>query len=160
MGYIPVGEDDDIERNEGKMSFLQVEVISHTRKVCSLYKRALRNIEAWYDRRPMYRYRAVLLRARFDENRDVKDLRVAQQLLDEGEKELFSLIHYQPKKFPLSPGGVAYEREVRAPDWVLDYWHPWEKAAYPEYFARREQRKKEYVEWWEKTYGKPTEAAH
>ncbi|XP_066954142.1 NADH dehydrogenase [ubiquinone] 1 beta subcomplex subunit 9 [Macrobrachium rosenbergii] len=142
------------------MSFLQVEVISHTRKVCSLYKRALRNIEAWYDRRPMYRYRAVLLRARFDENRDVKDLRVAQQLLEEGEKELFSLIHYQPKKFTLSPGGVAFDREVLPPDWVLDYWHPMEKAAYPEYFARREQRKKEYVEWWEKTYGKPTEAAH
>lgn len=61
---------------------------------------------------------------------------------------------------PLSPGGVAYEREVHPPDWVLDYWHPWEKASYPEYFAKREQRKKEYVEWWEKTYGKPAEQGH
>lgn len=61
---------------------------------------------------------------------------------------------------PYSPGGVAYNREMIPPDWVLDYWHPLEKAQYPEYFARREQRKKEYVEWWEKTYGKPTEEEH
>ncbi|XP_068247207.1 NADH dehydrogenase [ubiquinone] 1 beta subcomplex subunit 9 [Palaemon carinicauda] len=142
------------------MSFLQTELVSHARKVCSLYKRALRNTESWYDQRPMYRYRATLLRARFDENKDIKDLRVAQQLVEEGEKELFSFIHYQPKKFADSPGGVAYEREVIPPDWVLDYWHPMEKAAYPEYFTRREQRKKEYVEWWEKTYGKPSEASH
>lgn len=54
-----------------------------------------------------------------------------------------------------SPGGCAYEREVTPPDWVLDYWHPLEKAQYPEYFARREERKKEYVIWWEKQYGKP-----
>ncbi|KAK4306979.1 hypothetical protein Pmani_021232 [Petrolisthes manimaculis] len=142
------------------MSFLQTEIITHSRRVCSLYKRSLRNIEAWYDQRPMFRYRAVLLRARFDENKNVKDLRVAQQLLDEGEKELFSQIHYQPRQFPHSPGGVACGREVIPPDWVLDYWHPMEKAQFPEYFARREQRKKEYVEWWEKTYGKPTEPAH
>lgn len=38
---------------------------------------------------------------------------------------------------------------------MLDYWHPLEKAQYPEYFARREQRKIEYIEKWEKKYGKP-----
>lgn len=59
-----------------------------------------------------------------------------------------------------SAGGCAFEREVIPPDWVLDYWHPLEKAQYPEYFARREQRKKEYVMWWEKQYGKPDPNAH
>lgn len=59
-----------------------------------------------------------------------------------------------------SPGGCAYEREVIPPDWILDYWHPLEKAQYPEYFARREQRKKEYVMWWEKTYGKHDPTPH
>lgn len=54
-----------------------------------------------------------------------------------------------------SAGGCAFEREVIPPDWVLDYWHPLEKAQYPEYFAKREQRKKEFVTWWEKQYGKP-----
>lgn len=61
---------------------------------------------------------------------------------------------------PNSAGGVAFEREVIPPDWVLDYWHPLEKAQYPEYFARREKRKEEYVKWWEKTYGKPSADDH
>jgi len=33
-----------------------------------------------------------------------------------------------------------------------------EKAQYPEYFARRHQRKLEYIERWEKKYGKLDEA--
>lgn len=45
-------------------------------------------------------------------------------------------------------GGVAPERVVEAPDWVLDYWHPLEKAKYPIYFRKREQRKCEYLELW------------
>lgn len=78
-----------------------------------------------------------------------------------------------------SPGGNAHGREVELPDWVLDYWHPLEKAQYPDYFARREKRKKvrnfrcdqvsylsiittelidtdlqEYQEWWAQQYGK------
>jgi len=40
----------------------------------------------------------VLLRQRFEENRDVKDMRVAKQLLEDGEQELFKKQHYQPKK--------------------------------------------------------------
>jgi len=35
----------------------------------------------------------------------------------------------------------------------LDQWHPLEKAQYPEYFARRDQRKMEYIERWQKKYG-------
>jgi NADH dehydrogenase (ubiquinone) 1 beta subcomplex subunit 9 len=95
------------------------------------------------------------MRQRFDENRNELDIRRAKELILLGEEELFKNTHYQPMKFPESAGGVAYERETTPPDWVLDYWHPTEKAQYPEYFARREQRKKEYVEMWEKQYGKP-----
>lgn len=103
----------------------------------------------------------------------------ASALVIAGERELFEKQHFQPKKcknfnflyfkdeinsnffkFSVanSPGGCAFEREVIPPDWVLDYWHPLEKAQYPDYFARREQRKKEYVAWWEKQYGKPDPA--
>jgi hypothetical protein len=45
-----------------------------------------------------FRYEAVLLRQRFEENRNVRDMRVAKQLLEEGEQELFKKQHYQPKK--------------------------------------------------------------
>lgn len=94
------------------------------------------------------------MRDRFDKNRDVKDPREAQKMIEAAEEELFLKQHPQPRKFPNSPGGVAYEREVIPPDWIVDYWHPLEKAQYPDYFARREQRKKEYLAMWDKTYGK------
>ncbi|KAF5275092.1 hypothetical protein FQA39_LY07029 [Lamprigera yunnana] len=128
-------------------------LVSHTRKVQSLYKRALRTLEAWYDTRDVFRYQAVLMRQRFEANRCIADLSIAKSLIEAAEEELFQNTHYNPKQFPESPGGVAYIREVIPPDWVLDYWHPLEKAQYPEYFARREVRKKEFVEMWEKKYG-------
>ncbi|CAH1113592.1 unnamed protein product [Psylliodes chrysocephalus] len=129
-------------------------ITTHTRKVQSLYKRALRMLENWYDRREVYRYHAVLMRQRFDQNRNIKDTRSAKELVAKGESELFENSHWHPRKFPESPGGVAYGREVQPPDWVLDHWDPLEKAQYPEYFARREQRKKEFVKMWEDKYGK------
>ncbi|XP_052842602.1 NADH dehydrogenase [ubiquinone] 1 beta subcomplex subunit 9-like [Drosophila gunungcola] len=141
------------------MAQVPLAIVSHKRQVCSLYKRALRNLEAWYDRRTDYRYRAVLLRARFDENR-CKDMAEGVVLLACGEKELFETKHYQPRFFTNSIGGIAFEREVECPDWMLDFWHPLEKAQYPEYFAKREQRKKEYVTWWEKQYGKSDPQDH
>ncbi|XP_077302641.1 NADH dehydrogenase (ubiquinone) B22 subunit [Arctopsyche grandis] len=131
-------------------------LVSHQRRVCQLYKSALRNAESFMSNRHLYRYQATLLRARFDANKNEHDMIKARKFLTDGEEELFQRQHGIPRKFPHSPGGVAFEREVIPPDWVLDHWHPLEKAQYPEYFARREQRKKEFVERWEKTYGKPT----
>ncbi|KAK0183262.1 hypothetical protein PV327_001321 [Microctonus hyperodae] len=127
-------------------------LVTHARKVCSLYKRAVRNLEAWHTLFTDFRYEAVVLRARFDKNKDIKDLRVAKELLKKGEDELWDCLHPQPLCFPESVGGCAHEREVIPPDWVLDYWHPTEKAMYPKYFATREKRKKEYIEFYNKQY--------
>lgn len=55
---------------------------------------------------------------------------------------------------------MAYERQVIPPDWIVDYWHPLEKAQYPEYFARREQRKQEFIKQWQKKYGKSVGGHH
>lgn len=100
------------------------------------------------------------MRDRFDQNRNIKDPRQIDILLKEGEQELFNKQHPQPRRFANSPGGVAFEREVVPPDWVVDFWHPLEKAQYPEYFARREQRKAEYLANWDKKYGKGTDEHH
>ena len=35
----------------------------------------------------------------------------------------------------------------------MDLWHPMEKAQFPDYFAKRVQMKKEYIEWYTKKYG-------
>ncbi|XP_032670869.1 NADH dehydrogenase [ubiquinone] 1 beta subcomplex subunit 9 isoform X2 [Odontomachus brunneus] len=134
------------------MAQLPSELTTHSRKVCSLYKRALRCLADWYHKTDELRYQSVLMRERFDKNKDVKDMRHANNLLQEGEKELFSNQHYQPIKFANSIGGCAYGRESHCPDWALDYWHPLEKAMYPKYFARREQMKDEYLEWYFKQY--------
>lgn len=99
-----------------------------------------------------YRIQAVLMRERFDKNKDIKDMRYAVHLLNEGEKELFNSQHFQPMTFPNSATGGAYNRKGEAPDILLDYWHPLEKARYPKYFARREQMKDEYEQWYFKTY--------
>ena len=130
-----------------------------------------------------YRFHAVVLRQRFEENRHLTDAVQIQTLIDNAEDELFKGQHYQPLKciynfkyyfFSLvihnvfsyllsdaySPGGVAYGRTLKSPDWVVDLWHPDEKAQYPEFFARRAQLKKEYVEYWEKKYGKAEEPHH
>ncbi|KOB69377.1 NADH dehydrogenase [Operophtera brumata] len=144
------------------MASVPLGIKTHAQKVCSLYKRGLRNLEAFYDRRHVYRYQAVLLRARFDKHAKEQDMRVAVDLLKKGQEELFMTQHPVPRVFPMSPGGVAHERVVTPPDWVLDYWHPLEKARYPEYFKKREQRKKEFIAMWEKEYGKhdPKEDHH
>ncbi|CAG9853645.1 unnamed protein product [Phyllotreta striolata] len=128
-------------------------IVSHTRRVQSLYKRALRNIQACFNGRCLYRYNAVLMRKRFDDNKGIKDMTIANDLIEKGENELFKGMHDAPLKFINSPGGVAYQRVVETPDWVLDYWHPLEKAQYPKYFARREKRKKEYIKMWLNEYG-------
>ena len=48
--------------------------------------------------RHLYRYEAVLMRQRFEENKDERDMIIAKQLLMEGEAELARLRHPQPMK--------------------------------------------------------------
>lgn len=101
-----------------------------------------------------------MMRARFDKNANLRDFREIEKIVADGEEELFLKQHPQPRKFPNSPGGVAFEREVIPPDWILDYWHPLEKARYPDFFARRELRKKEYLAKWDLQFGKGINEGH
>ncbi|XP_076234091.1 NADH dehydrogenase (ubiquinone) B22 subunit [Calliopsis andreniformis] len=134
------------------MAQLPSELLTHSQKVCRLYKRALRSLKDWHPRTLEFRYQAVLLRKRFDENKIIPDARVAKMLLIQGEEEVFNKQHWQPLKFPNCIGGVAYDREAYAPDYLLDLWDPMEKAHYPKYFARREELKKEYEQLYYKWF--------
>ncbi|CAH0730261.1 unnamed protein product, partial [Brenthis ino] len=125
------------------------ELRTHAQKVCNLYKKAMRQIESYYGARNVVRYHQVILRSRFDANKYVTDPKDKRRLFWVGEHELFMTQHPVPiAKFSKSIGGVAYGRFVEPPDWVLDYWHPLEKAQYPEYFKKREERKCEYMDKW------------
>lgn len=129
------------------------ELITHTQRVKSLYKLALRNLESWFDRRDVYRYMTALMRARFERSRYVKDQAVARSILREGEKELRANLHWHIRRFPDTPYGTAHGRDVPPWDWAMDMWHPLEKAQYPQYFAKREELKKKFVEMWKEQYG-------
>ena len=48
--------------------------------------------------RQVFRYEAVLLRARFDANKNETDMIKAKQMLKDGEKEFFEKQHPQPFK--------------------------------------------------------------
>ncbi|XP_006007366.1 NADH dehydrogenase [ubiquinone] 1 beta subcomplex subunit 9 [Latimeria chalumnae] len=126
--------------------------LSHRQKVLRLYKRALRHLESWCIFRDKYRFYACLLRARFDEHKDEKDMVKATKLLKAAEEEFWANQHPQPYIFPDAPEGTSYERYecYKVPEWCLDYWHPSEKAMYPDYFAKREQWKKLRTESWDK----------
>ncbi|XP_037659391.1 NADH dehydrogenase [ubiquinone] 1 beta subcomplex subunit 9 isoform X2 [Choloepus didactylus] len=126
--------------------------LTHQQKVLRLYKRALRHLESWCIHRDKYRYFACLMRARFEEHKNEKDMVKATQLLKEAEEEFWYNQHPQPYIFPDSPGGTSYERYecYKVPEWCLDDWHPSEKAMYPDYFAKREQWKKLRMESWER----------
>uniref|UniRef100_A0A7J7VMS5 NADH dehydrogenase [ubiquinone] 1 beta subcomplex subunit 9 n=1 Tax=Pipistrellus kuhlii TaxID=59472 RepID=A0A7J7VMS5_PIPKU len=84
--------------------------LTHQQKVLRLYKRALRHLESFCVHRDKYRYFACLMRARFEEHKDEKNMVRATQLLREAEEEFWHNQHPQPYIFPDSPGGTSYER--------------------------------------------------
>ncbi|XP_011500890.1 PREDICTED: NADH dehydrogenase [ubiquinone] 1 beta subcomplex subunit 9 [Ceratosolen solmsi marchali] len=132
-------------------------LVSHSRKICNFYKRVIRHIESTNHIFEEARYKAVLIRHEFDKNKNIKNVIVSKDLLNRAEEKLRNDVFYDYIQFPQSPKGVAYCRDEPPPDWVLDYWHPMEKAMYPKYFALREQRKIEYEEFYKKEYGEQVE---
>jgi len=81
-------------------------------------------------------------------------MRVLAQMLEAGEKELWEQQHYDPSIFKTDPGGIVFDREHKAPDWVFDQWHPWEKVQTMDFFDRRQQLKQEFNEYYEKSLTK------
>ncbi|PAV62122.1 hypothetical protein WR25_07518 [Diploscapter pachys] len=128
--------------------------LSHRQKVCRLYKRALREVDNWYGGRDFLegRFQKVILRARFDANKDVDDPRKAALLVADGCRQLWEKKHWKPARFPLDPGGSSYDRERVARDESFDSenWTFVDKEQYPYYFNRRELRKKELLKHWAK----------
>ena len=62
------------------------QILTHGQRVCRLYKKAYRTLEHWENERWRFRFNATVLRGRFGENKDIKDMRVAAKLVEDGEK--------------------------------------------------------------------------
>uniref|UniRef100_A0A0N5CFW0 NADH dehydrogenase [ubiquinone] 1 beta subcomplex subunit 9 n=1 Tax=Strongyloides papillosus TaxID=174720 RepID=A0A0N5CFW0_STREA len=118
-----------------------------------LYKRALREVDAWYGGDVIeVRYQKVLMRARFDANKDVPDPRKSQLLLADGCRQLWEMKHFKPFRFATDPGGSGFDRVREGPDHLLDteQWTLADREQFPYYFNKREQRKKELLQHWDK----------
>ncbi|CAH8643906.1 unnamed protein product [Schistosoma guineensis] len=98
---------------------LRTRLISHGQKVCELYKAALYDLKAKNRDVLKYRYHAVLMRARFEENRNIKDAVLARKMLEDGWAELKQIEAPYPYKYPDAPGGAAYGRETVFSDFIL-----------------------------------------
>lgn len=70
--------------------------LTHAQRVTRLYRRSLKHMLSWTVERALWRQEALELRARFDANKGIKDVRKAAQLLEEGEKEFQENIHPDP----------------------------------------------------------------
>ena len=89
--------------------------------------------------RAEWRYEATIMRDRFEQNRNIDDLRIARQKYLEGVRELRENAHLLPFKcnqlififefflkilkicfllVAYSPGGISYDREPASPDFV------------------------------------------
>jgi len=131
------------------------EAITHAQRVCRLYKKAYRVLENWeYGDRAYFRFKVTLLRNRFDETRKITDMRVLAKMVEDGEYECWENQHYDPKIFKRDPGGIVYQRPVETLDWHFDQWHPWERVQYMDFFSKRDQLKKDYNEYYEKSLAK------
>ena len=62
------------------------EILTHSQRVCRLYKKAYRTTEHWAMERWSARFNVCVLRGRFDETKTIKDMRVLAKMLEEGEK--------------------------------------------------------------------------
>ena len=62
------------------------EILTHSQRVCRLYKKAYRTTEHWAAEKWIFRFNACVLRGRFEESRAIKDMRVLAKMLEEGEQ--------------------------------------------------------------------------
>jgi hypothetical protein len=81
------------------MSGIPQAILTHSQRVCRLYKKAQRLSEMCLDDRQQIRFEAVLLRHRFDETRKEDDYRKLGAMLEEGEDEVWRKQHPQPFYF-------------------------------------------------------------
>ncbi|XP_063716959.1 NADH dehydrogenase [ubiquinone] 1 beta subcomplex subunit 9-like [Symsagittifera roscoffensis] len=127
-----------------------VQAVSHRERICRLYKRLYRMKEAQQSltTRPNFLIWRTLLRHQFDVNKDIKDEREVSRLVEFAEQELKRLHVDFVYKFPDSPGGVCWDRYDHYPrEEHLEGWSDMEKAQFPDYFAKRQQRLIEQREW-------------
>ncbi|KAG0750350.1 hypothetical protein G6F57_000762 [Rhizopus arrhizus] len=91
---------------------------AHRSQVQSLYKRSLKLSLDWYIQRDLWRQKALEIRARFEQNRNITNPKEIKALLEKTEKELQEWDHPDPYRLPTGPDGTKWERNL--PPYVHD----------------------------------------
>lgn len=102
----------------------------HERHVSRLYRQTLKLVFDWSWEHDRYRSMCMAVRKHFDEHLNGQRRRV-----DDVEQSKFALVvhhllwkykHPEPYQYPASPRGVAWEREERLPQHIIE--HGWGKG--------------------------------
>lgn len=70
--------------------------LTHAQQVTRLYRKSLKHLLSWCIDRQTWRKEALDLRAKFDANKDIRDVKQATALLQQGEEVFRRNMHPDP----------------------------------------------------------------
>ncbi|KAH9947170.1 hypothetical protein B0H21DRAFT_739873 [Amylocystis lapponica] len=88
---------------------------AHRNYVKSLYRRYLNNELNWIVSRPLWRAKALAIRAEFERNRNVHDPRELAEIFNKAEAQLAERLHPDPYRPSEAPDGTKWERNLPPP---------------------------------------------
>lgn len=98
--------------------------LTHSQRVCRLYRRALKTAYSWAVFRSKFIEEAEEIRAKFDEYAHIDPLsKKAEVLLKKGEEAVAEFTHPDPYVNPYMPGGTLYMRNPPVPLFAVHNGH-------------------------------------
>uniref|UniRef100_A0A7S0N7F7 NADH dehydrogenase [ubiquinone] 1 beta subcomplex subunit 9 n=1 Tax=Cryptomonas curvata TaxID=233186 RepID=A0A7S0N7F7_9CRYP len=88
---------------------------AHRFRVMKLYRNAIKLTHDWCIDRIVLSQEVIELRKQFDSHKNETNIKVAEQLVADGEAKLLQKIHPDPYRLPYLPGGSKYQRNVPPP---------------------------------------------
>mmetsp|Transcript_37841 Transcript_37841/g.73922 ORF Transcript_37841/g.73922 Transcript_37841/m.73922 type:complete len:107 (+) Transcript_37841:92-412(+) len=92
---------------------------AHRTRVMNLYRQSLRLCMNVCIDRNLFSSEGQKIRDQFDANKGETNIKRAEQLCTDGEKELMRLFHPDPYTYPYRPGGTMYQRNTPVPTELL-----------------------------------------
>lgn len=88
---------------------------ANTRRVASLFRKALRTAFDSSLKFDLYRKQTVLIRSQFEANRQVLDAAELEQIVTKTRAKLAEMAHPDPYIPPSRPGGTKHDRNLPSP---------------------------------------------
>ncbi|ORZ31667.1 hypothetical protein BCR44DRAFT_62230 [Catenaria anguillulae PL171] len=92
----------------------------HVVHVRALFRQSLRTAFDWSSSREGFRQSAIHIRYLFEEHRNLHNPKRLQEVIKDTEAKLAQFAHPEPYRYPTSPFGSKYERNLPVPDHVVN----------------------------------------